>query len=746
MQGNMANSSASPVTADRNDPCPCGSGKKFKKCCIDKVAVNKPAAPALNIGLTLQQAAAALNAGRLDIAEAALANVLRAQPDNADAFNLAAYIYFQRRQYDTAVGYINKAISLNNKNGLYFFTASLIAKAQRKFDEMEQLLLKALQLKPAGYISQIYSNLGDCMHEKRNLTAAINYFSKAIEADTKNAKAYFYRAMATYDLDGLSNKVESDAQYAMTLAPNDIDMLCKMGALYSLKHEFEKGYPLLKKAVALRPDSEEALFSYATCLQERGNIDEATTVFQELLAKHPQSIRANIGNAFLFPTISQSYEQIDHWRSHFEQCMQDMIDRGFIVHEPERQGFYLPFYQSYHGRDNTELNRKMADFFARICPATQFTAPHCKSKPQANKVIRVGFVSDTFHSPLLTQFFGEIIKGLAKDEQFEVLIFAYSARRASDVDTLSSAVHKYVTLPIALPTVQQLIAKEEIDILIYLDIGMRLPTYLLAFARLAHIQAVMGGHPITTGIPNVDYFFTTGSMEPEGAQAHYTEKLLICAEMLAVFKKKYVPEVSMTRAELGLPEGDLRLYTCPVLLFKLHPDMDKIFAGILQKDDKARILLFDSGKIVWRQELEKRFLASMGQEFAARIIFIPFAPGDKFIHTMRAMDAIFDTLHFSFGTTAFQLLGSEIPFVTKPGEFLRGRGAYGLFKMIDMLEMSADTVDGYVDLIIKLANDKAFYKNAQDKIRIGIPRIFDNYEPVEEFKGHIKRIYMESTQ
>ncbi|MFC6049659.1 SEC-C metal-binding domain-containing protein, partial [Methylobacterium hispanicum] len=22
----------------RNDPCPCGSGKKFKKCCLDKVA------------------------------------------------------------------------------------------------------------------------------------------------------------------------------------------------------------------------------------------------------------------------------------------------------------------------------------------------------------------------------------------------------------------------------------------------------------------------------------------------------------------------------------------------------------------------------------------------------------------------------------------------------------------------------------------------------------------------------------
>ena len=31
----------------RNDPCVCGSGKKFKKCCVNKVVVNRP--PALGI-------------------------------------------------------------------------------------------------------------------------------------------------------------------------------------------------------------------------------------------------------------------------------------------------------------------------------------------------------------------------------------------------------------------------------------------------------------------------------------------------------------------------------------------------------------------------------------------------------------------------------------------------------------------------------------------------------------------------
>jgi len=44
----------------RNDPCPCGSGKKFKKCCIDKQqAMAAPSAPpSLNQEVELLQQAA----------------------------------------------------------------------------------------------------------------------------------------------------------------------------------------------------------------------------------------------------------------------------------------------------------------------------------------------------------------------------------------------------------------------------------------------------------------------------------------------------------------------------------------------------------------------------------------------------------------------------------------------------------------------------------------------------------------
>lgn len=55
----------------RNDPCPCGSGKKYKKCCLDKkrveAAAERPIAPGSNreareVIAALEMAGLALNA------------------------------------------------------------------------------------------------------------------------------------------------------------------------------------------------------------------------------------------------------------------------------------------------------------------------------------------------------------------------------------------------------------------------------------------------------------------------------------------------------------------------------------------------------------------------------------------------------------------------------------------------------------------------------------------------------------
>ncbi len=53
----------------RNDPCPCGSGKKYKKCCMGKAAhspARKQAPPLPNQRELVQVAADHAQAGRLD--------------------------------------------------------------------------------------------------------------------------------------------------------------------------------------------------------------------------------------------------------------------------------------------------------------------------------------------------------------------------------------------------------------------------------------------------------------------------------------------------------------------------------------------------------------------------------------------------------------------------------------------------------------------------------------------------------
>ena len=82
----------------RNDPCPCGSGLKFKKCCHDKQLAAEPADRATPLPRTppqtgargdalLNAARAHWAAGRSAQAIAAYREIARLEPGSADANN-----------------------------------------------------------------------------------------------------------------------------------------------------------------------------------------------------------------------------------------------------------------------------------------------------------------------------------------------------------------------------------------------------------------------------------------------------------------------------------------------------------------------------------------------------------------------------------------------------------------------------------------------------------------------------------
>ncbi len=79
-------------------------------------------------------------------------------------------------------------------------------------------------------------------------------------------------------------------------------------------------------------------------------------------------------------------------------------------------------------------------------------------------------------------------------------------------------------------------------------------SYFLAFSRLAPVQLTTFGHPDTTGVPNMDYFISSTLYELEGAQEHYSERLVLVpnAGTLSYYHKPELPAPPASRTEFGL--------------------------------------------------------------------------------------------------------------------------------------------------------------------------------------------------
>jgi tetratricopeptide (TPR) repeat protein len=122
----------------RNDPCPCGSGKKYKHCCLDKdrAAEFAPlvaeraelqaerADQAIELALlesqALDEASNAVvdlvHAGRLDEAERAARELLVRYPEVHDGYDRLGMVYEARGQLRQAADCYRKVVELVRAN------------------------------------------------------------------------------------------------------------------------------------------------------------------------------------------------------------------------------------------------------------------------------------------------------------------------------------------------------------------------------------------------------------------------------------------------------------------------------------------------------------------------------------------------------------------------------------------------------------------------------------------------------
>ena len=108
----------------RNAPCPCGSGKKYKKCCLlpkagrgQKYGSSTKFVPVYTQLDQLSNSVVGLiKQNRLDEAEAVSRKLLTDYPDQVDGLNRLAMVYEARGENSKAADYYHKAADFAKSN------------------------------------------------------------------------------------------------------------------------------------------------------------------------------------------------------------------------------------------------------------------------------------------------------------------------------------------------------------------------------------------------------------------------------------------------------------------------------------------------------------------------------------------------------------------------------------------------------------------------------------------------------
>ncbi len=449
-------------------------------------------------------------------------------------------------------------------------------------------------------------------------------------------------------------------------------------------------------------------------------------------------LRAAIGARLALPSIPSSVAEIASARAGFAAGIEDLqriapVRMAAVPYSRVLDSLrWSNFLLAYHGEDDRVLQASYAAFVGatldRSSPAARSTLPR---HPRPGRRLRVGFLSTFFRDGTAGRYFEPWITGLDR-ERFEVCVYHLHPGVDALGERIRARADRFRHCPRWTPSrIETVVRADEPDVLVYPELGMDATTFALAALRMAPLQCAAWGHPVTSGHPTIDVFFTSAAMEPDGADVHYTERLVPLPGIGTRYAMPPTP-AGASRAAAGLPEDGV-LLLCPQSLFKIHPDDDALFARILVALPAARLVLFQgrhpavTAKYLARLD---RALGAAGIEREGRVVVLPSVGHDQYMLINSVCDMMLDTTRWSGGNTSLDAIAAALPVVTLPGRFMRARQSAGMLGLMGIDELVARDVDDYVRIAVRLAQDRAWRNACSTRLAAQRGRIFDDPAPV----------------
>ncbi len=721
-----------------------------------------------------QQAQVAHRAGQYGVAESHYRRVVKLAPRHADAWHLLGIVAMQQDRAALAIRHLRTAVELRPDFAQAWNNLGIAYKSEGDLVAALAAAERALSLRPAYFEARF--NLGLLHDACGDRVAAESAYREALRVRPEHVGALtnlgnLLRANARYaesaPLLEHAHTSQPDADTTVNLALLRIDQgrysearelaggalqvpahaqsaraWLALGVAARMQQDTQAAVDALRHSLRLEPGDVTTAIELALALHDNGNFEEGCTRLEALASQWPESTRLQWLAALALPAIASDEEEVRSSRASFDEGL-TQLERDTRLDTPARiaaafeaAGSVVPFHLNYQPQDNSELQRRFGALVSRcVIAATPELAGSCEWQPLAHGGrARIGFVSPHLYAHSVARFFGSLVTHIDRS-QFETHVWhlgeatdAESRRIAAGVDRFD---HRFAP-PLQ---VAREIRSAELDALVLLDVGLDPAMQVLGSLRLAPVQCVAYGHPVSTGLPNVDFFLSGELLEGKDAQRDYSETLVRLPGIGALPQR---PPSGGDGTWLERYGDDLPWLLCLQNPLKLSPDFDELLVHVLSTE-RVRLGVFAVSPAIadrWRQRIGRKLLAAGGDTDSRLHLLAPVSHADLVAGIAQAA-LVLDTPHFSGGSTSLDAIAAATPIVAFAGARLRANQTSAMLRLLGAPELVAADAGEYLDIVNRLLVDHVERGRLSEILRSNASRLFEDRAPVTGFEAFL---------
>jgi len=271
-------------------------------------------------------------AGQLSQAEQLYRQILQVAPQHADALHFLGMIAGQQGRPEQAITYIDQAIRLDGRKGLYHYNLGELYRVQGRAADAVACYRRALQMQPnypeahlnqgialqdqgqgaeavACYrqalrlrpdFAEAHNRLGIALAGQNKLAEAEACFREAVRFRPGFADAHNNLGVALQE-QGRLPEAEACHRQALRLLPTYAEALNGLGIALAGQDKLEEAEACLRDVVRIRPNYADAYSNLGTVLRKRGELAAAAACHRQALSLKPDlaSAHNNLGVVLL---------------------------------------------------------------------------------------------------------------------------------------------------------------------------------------------------------------------------------------------------------------------------------------------------------------------------------------------------------------------------------------------------------------------------------------------------------------